>query len=160
MLILTGTSVVYYGDEFGKLNYEDYYREQIQLTGKDDTRFLVRGRLDWDELDRHLKDDDNFHTKVFTMISAMLDARQSTKVFGRGTTNFMESQNELLVYTRETEKEKVLVINNLSDADQQFENPFQDNDLMILHIEEFGMDDEIQAMKFGPHGFAWFKVLF
>ena len=159
MLTLTGTPVVYYGDEFGKLNDEDYYTEQIKLTGKDDTRFLVRGRVDWEELEGILKDDDNFHTKVFAMISAMLEARKSSSVFGRGTTNFMDSQKELLIYTRETEKEKVLVINNLSDKEQIFENPFPDNDLMILHLEEFFMDDADDKMKFGPHGFAWFKVL-
>jgi len=46
MLTLPGTPVIYYGDEFGKFNDEEYYREQIKLTGKDDTRFLVRGKID------------------------------------------------------------------------------------------------------------------
>ena len=61
MLTLTGTPVIYYGDEFGKLNDETYYNEQIRLTGKDDTRFLVRGRIDWDQLEADLSDENNFH---------------------------------------------------------------------------------------------------
>jgi maltose alpha-D-glucosyltransferase / alpha-amylase len=44
MLTLPGTPVVYYGDEFGKLNDEKYYQEMKIVVGKDDTRFLVRGR--------------------------------------------------------------------------------------------------------------------
>ncbi len=55
MLTLPGTPVVYYGDEFGKQNDIAFYEEQIKLTGKDDTRFLVRGRVDWDELENQLK---------------------------------------------------------------------------------------------------------
>ncbi len=159
MLSLTGTPVVYYGDEFGKFNDEKYYQEQIKLTGKDDTRFFVRGRVDWEDLEKVLKDEDNFHTKVFRMISAMLSARNSVKVFGRGDTRFLESQQEIIAYTRQFDGEKVLVVNNLSDTDQVFEHPFPDNDLVILHLEEFAMDDEFQTMKFGSHGFAWFKVI-
>jgi maltose alpha-D-glucosyltransferase/alpha-amylase len=32
MLTLIGTPVVYYGDEFGKLNDESFYKEMIKLT--------------------------------------------------------------------------------------------------------------------------------
>ena len=159
MLSLTGTPVVYYGDEFGKFNDEKYYREQIKLTGKDDTRFLVRGRVDWDDIERVLRDEDNFHTRVYRMISSMLSARNSVNVFGRGDTRFLESQKEILSYVRELNGEKVLVVNNLSDTDQRIEHPFPNNDLVILHLEEFTMDDLSNSMKFGPHGFAWFKIL-
>ncbi|MEZ5149518.1 MAG: alpha-amylase family glycosyl hydrolase, partial [Bacteroidales bacterium] len=47
MLSLPGTPIVYYGDEFGKLNDHEYYKEMIKLSGKDDTRFLVRGKIHW-----------------------------------------------------------------------------------------------------------------
>lgn len=159
MLTLTGTPVVYYGDEFGKLNDDEYYREQIRLTGKDDTRFFVRGCVDWEDLDKVLKDEDNFHTRVFRMISAMLNARKSMKVFGRGETHFLESQDQILVYERVLPEEKVLVLNNLSASDQAIANPHADKNLVVLHAEEFTMDTDSQKMKFGPHGFAWFALL-
>jgi maltose alpha-D-glucosyltransferase/alpha-amylase len=159
MLTLTGTPVVYYGDEFGKFNDETYYREQIQLTGKDDTRFFVRGRVDWDDLDKVLQNEDNFHTRVFRMISAMLNARKSMKVFGRGETLFLESQKEILIYERILPNEKVLVVNNLSDSNQAIANPYADKNLVVLHAEEFTMDTDSQQMKFGSHGFAWFVIL-
>jgi len=83
MLTLLGTPVVYYGDEFGKLNDEKYYNEQIKLTGKDDTRFLVRGRIDWEKLENDLGQPENFHAQVFNLISNMLNTRKNFLAFGR-----------------------------------------------------------------------------
>lgn len=159
MLTLTGTPVVYYGDEFGKLNDEKYYTEQIKLTGKDDSRFLVRGRIDWDKLANEMKKSEGFHSKVFSMISNMLAARKSMKVFGRGTTNFLDAPKQILAYTREMPGEEVLVVNNLSSSNSAYIHPFPDKDLVVLHAEGFQMDDATQNMKFEPHGFAWFAVI-
>jgi len=159
MLTLTGTPVVYYGDEFGKLNDEEYYAEQIQLTGKNDTRFLVRGRIDWERLNQNLKNEDNFHAKVFQMISNMLKARRSMKVFGRGETNFLDSPDYILSYMREMENEKVLVVNNLSSDAKSYPHPLPESNLIILHSEGFLMDDENQLLKMEPHGFVWFALL-
>lgn len=159
MLTLTGTPVVYYGDEFGKLNDEEYYAEQIKLTGKDDTRFLVRGRIDWDKLKNELKNKEDFHSRVFEMISNMLSARKSMKVFGRGSTNFLNSSKQILAYTREVDGEKAMVVNNLSKSDHVFNHPLPEQSLIVLHAEGFAMDDNSQLMKFEPHGFAWFAVV-
>lgn len=159
MLTLTGTPVVYYGDEFGKLNDEAYYAEQIKLTGKDDTRFLVRGRVDWDFVEQELKKEQGFHASVFKMISAMLNARQAMKVFGRGVTEFLKVQDAVLAYTRKMDEEEVLVVNNLSSSRQVIEHPFPDRNMVILHAEGFLADDASQVLKFEPHGFAWFALL-
>ena len=159
MLTITGSPVVYYGDEFGKLNDEEYYHEQIKLTGKDDTRFLVRGRIDWQVLENVLKDKENFHSVIYTTIKNMLAARQSMKVFGRGETRFLGSPNEILAYVREMPGEKVLVVNNLSSEPQTFNHPFPDENLVVLHNEGFLMDDHREEIKLEPHGFVWFVVV-
>ena len=93
------------------------------------------------------------------MISAMLEARKSMKVFGRGKTNFLPSPENLLIYTREMPGEKVVILNNLSSQDQKAAHPVPDSNLVILHAEGFTMDEENQVMKFEPHGFAWFAVM-
>jgi len=166
MLTLTGTPVVYYGDEFGKLNDEKYYAEQIKLTGKDDTRFLVRGRVDWEQLAEDLKDENNFHALVYKMLKAMLNTRSSLKVFGRGDTHFFEINNEkgistenALAYRRTFEDEEIIIVNNMSGKNQEFQHPAPDNNLIVLHAEGFLMDDSRSMMKFEPHGFAWFKQI-
>ncbi len=164
MLTLLGTPVVYYGDEFGKLNDSDFYKEQIQLTGKDDTRFLVRGRINWEQLESDLRQPDNFHTEVFNTISGLLNTRKEHKVFGRGELDFVDVRNQgnevphqILAYLRTYENEKVLVINNLSSEKQVIRNPLEESNLALLTMNGFTMDDE--SMVFQPRGFAWFLVV-
>lgn len=164
MLTLTGTPVVYYGDEFGKLNDESYYQEQIKLTGKDDTRFLVRGRIDWQQLDQHLKDENNFHTKVFNLISSLLNTRKDFSAFGRGSLDFTDTTDSngklldhVLSYERVFENQRILVVNNLSNKTQIIENPLADNDLAVLNMNGFSMDNDM--FKLEPHGFVWMLIV-
>jgi len=149
MLTLVGSPVVYYGDEFGKLNDDKYYAEQIKLTGKDDTRFLVRGRIDWNKLETNLKDEDNFHTKVYQTIKEMLNTRKQFNVFGRGASEFIETpdlmtgkNNNVLSYFRIYDDVKVLVVNNLSNQEVHITNPLPDEDLAILFPKGFNFDQE------------------
>ena len=156
MLTLTGTPVVYYGDEFGKLNDEDYYKEQIKLTGKDDTRFLVRGRIDWETVENELKNKDSFHYKVYETISGMLNKRQSVKVFGRGKTEFVESAKPVIAYYRTSEDEQAFVVNNLSGDKTDFEIPDEIKDYEILYQKGAKICGNIIELE--PHGFIWLTV--
>lgn len=160
MLTITGTPVVYYGDEFGKLNDEKYYEEQIIQNGKDDTRFLVRGRIDWDNLDENLKDEDNFHFKVKSLISNMLNERKAIKAFGRGNTEFLDLGDErLLAYHRIYNDENIVVINNLSSSAMAINNPFADKDLAVIMPNGFSFDQSSDRLLFEPHGFVWLRIL-
>ncbi|MBN2639351.1 MAG: alpha-glucosidase C-terminal domain-containing protein [Bacteroidales bacterium] len=166
MLTMTGSPVVYYGDEFGKLNDEKYYHEQIQLTGKDDTRFLVRGRIDWKQLNEDLKDPENFHSKVYAVIKSLLNTRRDHKAFGRGTTKFMDvkdlkgnTREEILAYQRITQEEHILVINNLSSESIEIQNPMPDRSVFVLNLNGFIYDGENETMTLEPNGFVWLGVL-
>lgn len=166
MLTLTGTPVVYYGDEFGKWNDEKYYAEQIKLTGKDDTRFLVRGRIDWEKLQENLNDEENFHSKVFELISNMLNTRKDEKVFGRGETDFIRIETvegkqteKVLAYTRKYKEEELLLINNLSSQPTNIKNPFPDKDLMLLFPQGFSVDDNNSSLHLEAYGFVWLRVI-
>ena len=166
MLTLTGTPVVYYGDEFGKWNDEKYYAEQIKLTGKDDTRFLVRGRIDWEKLQENLKDEENFHSRVFELISNMLNTRKDEKVFGRGKTDFIRIETteggqteKVLAYTRKYKGEELLLIHNLSSEPMCIKNPFPEKDLMLLFPQGFSVDDENSSLRFDAYGFVWLRVI-
>lgn len=166
MLTLLGTPVVYYGDEFGKLNDEKFYHEQIKLTGKDDTRFLVRGRIDWSKLENDFKQPDNFHAQVYNLISNMLNTRKDYLSFGRGSLNFInildntgEPTSKVLAYLREYEDEKILMINNLSSIKLEIRQPMDDKDIAVLFLNGFSMNDDNGTMIFEPHGFGWFMVL-
>lgn len=166
MLTLPGTPVVYYGDEFGKLNDEKFYQEQIKLTGKDDTRYLVRGKIDWNALENDLRQPENFHAQVYNLISTMLNTRKDYLSFGRGSLNFVDIQestgeptSKALAYLREYKDEKILVINNLSSKKLVIRHPMDDHDLAVLFLNGFLMDDQEGTMIFKPHGTAWFLIL-
>ncbi len=124
MLTLPGTPIIYYGDEYGKLNDTDYYKEMIKHTGKDDTRFLVRGKIDWEALGKELSNPDSFHTKVFTKIKTMVNTRNRFRCFGRGDIHWIdvyddkgEKKNEVLAFIRTYDNEKLLIVHNLSDRE-------------------------------------------
>ncbi len=166
MLTLLGTPVVYYGDEFGKLNDEKFYKEQIKRTGKDDTRFLVRGRIDWEEMEKEINNPDSFHAKVYSLLTSMINTRNEYKAFGRGSLEFVDMKNqegevvnEVLSYERIYEDERMLVVNNLSDKSVEFVHPCDDHDLAVLHFNGFFMNDAENTMALEPHGVAWFMIL-
>jgi len=121
MLTLPGTPVIYYGDEFGKFNDEDYYRMMKTAVGKDDTRFLVRGKIDWDQVVSALARPGSFESLVFTRVRSMLHARNAYPVFGRGKLTWVDLQKpdgrkagEIMAYYRTHNDLKILVVQNLS----------------------------------------------
>lgn len=124
MLSLPGTPIIYYGDEFGKLNDKEYYKEMIRLSGKDDTRFLVRGKIDWHALETELEDENSFASRVFVQSENLLKTRKKYKCFGRGSIEWITVEDdrgnivdEVLSYIRNYKNEKVLVLNNLSEKE-------------------------------------------
>ncbi|MDR2083548.1 MAG: alpha-glucosidase C-terminal domain-containing protein [Bacteroidales bacterium] len=121
ILTLPGTPIIYYGDEFAKANDEKYYDEQIKITGKNDTRFLARGRIDWTNVEKKLSDENYISNKVFSELKKMIKERNSTHVFGCGTIDWIDVKNDsILAYYRIYKDEKFLILNNLSDKEQSF----------------------------------------
>jgi maltose alpha-D-glucosyltransferase/alpha-amylase len=124
MLTLPGTPVIYYGDEFGKLNDEDYYREMKKTVGKDDTRFLVRGKIDWKHVGSALARPGSYEDDVFTRVRSMIHERNAYQVFGRGKLTWADLQKpdgrpagEIMAYYREFDNKNILVVQNLSAED-------------------------------------------
>jgi len=157
MLTLPGTPVIYYGDEFGKENDQRYYEEMIKLTGKDDTRFLVRGKINWTLREAQLSDPSTFQYRLFTRIQNMLEVRQQTGVFGTGSMKFVDfADNEaVLAYLRENENHKIIVVQNLSAKPQ------------TVSLKDFGatavdllQDKEVDLGEFTlkPFAYHWLKI--
>ncbi len=155
ILTLPGTPVIYYGDEFGKFNDEAYYNEMIRLTGKDDTRFLVRGKIDWQELAENLENPDSFSSHIYTKLKTMLYIRNQHKTFGRGSIEFItlpESENgNLLSFVRSWVNEKWLIIHNMTD---------QAINIVLPSFAGKSVDVFIGStpMNIAPYGFSWIKI--
>ncbi len=166
MLTLPGTPIIYYGDEFGKLNDETYYNEKIKETGKDDTRFLVRGKIDWGQLKKDLKDKESLSSKVSDKISKQIKKRKKYKAFGRGSIFWIDAKNlngsdnnHVLVYIRKWKSQRILIIQNLSDQTQTFGLNILPE---ISWIDMFGnkakYNEKEQAMTMNPFEYLWVKL--
>jgi maltose alpha-D-glucosyltransferase / alpha-amylase len=154
ILTLPGTPVIYYGDEFGKLNDESYYNEMIRLTGKDDTRFLVRGKIDWKQLDIDLADPSTFSSRVSSKLKRMLKTRRQYKAFGRGTFVFGNlsgnSAGSILAYERVFGNEKMLIIHNMTDQPVEFQLPSG-----LTSGKELLQQSWSTRMTLEAYGFRW-----
>ncbi len=155
ILTLPGTPVIYYGDEFGKLNDEAYYNEMISLTGKDDTRFLCRGKIDWTELAQNLTNPGSLSSKIYQKLKLMLHIRNEHKTFGRGSIEFITLPNTdnvgLLSFIRSYENDKWLIIHNMTDKIVKIKLPsFAEQSLNVF--------DNNSSLKIEPYGFKWFDV--
>jgi maltose alpha-D-glucosyltransferase/alpha-amylase len=166
MLTLPGTPVIYYGDEFGKLNDERYYQEMILLTGKNDTRFLVRGKVDWDEVQKQLKISDSYFSGVFSQVKRQINTRRHHKCFGRGDIHWMDASNasgkslkQVMSFIRNYDEEKILVLINLSPAEAQVVLPAGmnrqgDEDLLGNRIVRY----EYYQILMPPYGYLWLNI--
>jgi maltose alpha-D-glucosyltransferase / alpha-amylase len=148
MLTLPGTPVIYYGDEFGKRNDLEYYQEQIKLTGKDDTRFLVRGRIDWVALSVAINNDKSFESKVLGRVMHMLSVRNKHKCFGRGDIFWLTPAH---------------VTSGNTDAILAFDRTYKDEAMRLIHnlspvTQTVYFDDMNDAITLQPYGYRWIEV--
>jgi len=166
MLTLPGTPIIYYGDEFGKLNDEAYYREKIVEIGKDDTRFLVRGKIDWQQLEKDLQNSNSFSAQVFGKISQLVKTRKQYAAFGRGSIKWLEAKdsagipnNHIMAYIRSWEDQKLLILHNLSDQPQTFHLVFEgEPGEKDLFGKKIAFDKNAGEIVMKPLDYLWIKL--
>jgi maltose alpha-D-glucosyltransferase/alpha-amylase len=101
---------------------------------------------------------------LLSWMKRMIQLRRSTRVFGRGSINFLRPANHrVLAYVRQLGDERVLVINNLSSSAHAVEldlNQFEG----LIPIEMFGgnpfprIKRQPYLVTLGPHQFYWFRL--
>ncbi|MBU2465956.1 MAG: alpha-glucosidase C-terminal domain-containing protein, partial [Bacteroidetes bacterium] len=138
-----------------------YYEEMIHQTGKDDTRFLVRGKINWPLREAQLNDPSTFQYRVFHRIQKLLELRRKLGVFGQGSLEFIEpdaqdTQNPaVLAYIRKLGETRVLVVQNLSSKPQlaRFES-ISATGINLLQDSVIALDEIILK----PYAYHWIKI--
>ena len=162
MFSLLGTPIVFYGDEFAKPNDMNFYTEQVALTKIKDSRYLVRGRMNWDDVEEKLKGD-NLASNIYSFMRRIIAARKAHPVLGRGSLAFLSVKDsdgkaikEVLAYNRfmeDDQEKKVMIIQNLSDRQISIIPPeviSKNKDLMgtTIKINE-------KTLTLSPYEFLW-----
>jgi len=130
MFTLLGTPIVYYGDEFGKGNDVDFYNKIFAESGYADTRYLGRGTIDWNLVEKLLSDESSLGYQLYHELKSMIAVRAKHPAFGRGLLEFIDIKDHndvinkhILAYKRSYKDDSVYVIQNLSSDDQKFNVP-------------------------------------
>ena len=150
---MPGTPVIYYGDEFGKANDEDYYKYQIEITGHDDTRNLVRGKVDWQNVKIKLDENESFENKIFNGLKSMIKARKDNSAMIYGSLKFINKESSLLTFERQTENERFVFIHNLSDKEASVDRMIEIGDEIIWGKNSLDNRNKIIS----PKSVLWIK---
>ena len=179
LLSLPGSPVLYYGDEIGMgdnvyLGDRNGVRTPMQWTGGWNGAF---SSADPERLYQPLISNPVYgyqavnvesqrrqENSLLNWTKRLIQVRRSTRVFGRGTVEFLKPANHrVLAYVRSLDSEKVLVVNNLSGTAQAVELDLREF-AGAIPIEMFGRSlfprirERPYVMTLGPYDFFWFKL--
>jgi maltose alpha-D-glucosyltransferase / alpha-amylase len=176
---LPGSPVLYYGDEIGMgdniyLGDRNGVRTPMQwdsgwnggFSEADPERLylpLVAGQLSGYQI-VNVRAQSRLDHSLFSWLRRLIRVRKSTRVFGRGTLEFLRPRNHrVLSYLRHLDGETILVVNNLSGAAQALELDLQAH-AGAVPIEMFGgnLFPRIGKLPYlltlGPYQFFWFRL--
>ncbi|HNQ68773.1 MAG TPA: alpha-amylase family glycosyl hydrolase [Bacteroidales bacterium] len=152
---LPGTPVIYYGDEFGKPNDEDYYNAQILLTGHNDTRNRVRGKVNWNELEQKLNNKKSLEYRIFHSLKNMIASRKKNPAFSMGSMVFVDAPDNILAFKREYNGNKLFVVYNLGDSAVSIEKLLPEKHDIIYG----NFQNNENSKLIGSHKTIWFKFV-
>jgi maltose alpha-D-glucosyltransferase / alpha-amylase len=176
---LTGTPVIYYGDEIGMgdniyLGDRDSVRTPMQWSADRNAGFSSASRQ---RLYLPVVADSEYHYETVNVeaqqnnpysllwwMKRLIALRKRYQAFGRGTLTFLTPENrKILAFVREYGDERILVVANLSRFVQAAELDLSDSCGMVP-VEIFGQTEfpSIGELPYfvtlGPHSFYWFSL--
>jgi maltose alpha-D-glucosyltransferase/alpha-amylase len=179
LMSLPGSPILYYGDEIGMgdnvyLGDRNGVRTPMQWTGGVNAGFssadperlwlpLISNAL-YGYQAVNVESQQRNPTSLLNWTRRLIEVRRSTRVFGRGTIEFLKPDNHrVLAFTRTFGREIVLSVNNLAGTAQVLE-------LDLAHlagaipIEMFGgsifprIGSGPYIMMMGAYDFYWFRL--
>ncbi|HEX6880802.1 MAG TPA: alpha-glucosidase C-terminal domain-containing protein, partial [Terriglobales bacterium] len=179
LMSLPGTPIIYYGDEIGMgdnvlLGDRNGVRTPMQWSGGWNAGFstadpetlyaplILNPLYGYQAINVHSQQRSDH--SLLSWMKRLIAVRKSTRVFGAGSIEFLQPANHrVLAYVRQLENERVLVVNNLSNAAQAVELDLRKYKGYLL-IEMFGKNifprigDSQYLLTMGPYQFYWFRL--
>jgi maltose alpha-D-glucosyltransferase/alpha-amylase len=180
LMSLPGAPVIYYGDEIGMgdniyLGDRNSVRTPMQWNGGTNAGFssadperlyssLVANTV-YGYQAVNVESQRRFDHSLLCWMKSLIRARNSVRVFGRGSIEFLwPSNHRILAYVRQWGEETVLVVNNLSSSAQAVE---LDMHCYINYIpiemssgNRFpGFEKRPYLLTLGSYQFYWFRLL-
>ena len=179
LLSLTGTPVLYYGDELGMgdnifLADRDGVRTPMQWSNDRNAGFssanpqslylpvIIDPEYHYETVNAEAQHANP--NSLLWWIRNMLHLRRRHPVFGRGTFRWLEPFNpHVLAFLREYEEETILVVANLTADAQYVELDLGEfngaRPIELLGATDFPHIGELPyLLTLGPHGFFWFEL--
>ncbi len=179
LLTFIGSPVIYYGDEIGMgddiwLEDRDGVRTPMQWSDAPNARFSTAPE---DEVYEKVIDDGTYGYQqvnvqaqlddpdsLLNWMKRVIGVRKEHPAFGRGDLDLLAPDNPaILAYVRSYLQEEIVVVNNLSDAPQDFQLALPQNatsQLVDLFTgETIALDaDHTCALHLDRYGYRWFKL--
>jgi maltose alpha-D-glucosyltransferase / alpha-amylase len=179
LMSLPGSPILYYGDEIGMgdnvyLGDRNSVRTPMQWNGGVNAGFssadperlwlpLISNAL-YGYQAVNVDSQQRNPTSLFNWTRRLIEVRRSTRVFGRGSIEFLKPDNHrVLAFTRTIGRESVLAVNNLAGTAQAVELHLS-RFAGAIPVEMFGasvfprINHEPYVMMMGPYNFYWFRL--
>ncbi|MGK7393490.1 MAG: maltose alpha-D-glucosyltransferase [Candidatus Cyclobacteriaceae bacterium M3_2C_046] len=176
---MTGTPVIYYGDEIGMgdnyyLGDRDGVRTPMQWSADRNAGFsdtnpqklylpvILDPEYQYEAV--NVETQQNNLSSLFWWMKRVINMRKQYKAFSRGDIKFLSPSNaKVLAFLRTYEEEIILVIANLSRFSQAVELDMRDykeyTPIEVFSHNNFPtIKDEPYLVTLGPHGYYWFLL--
>ncbi|MDO4620976.1 MAG: amylosucrase, partial [Lachnospiraceae bacterium] len=154
LLTQSGIPVLYSGDEIGQLNDYTYHEDPLKW---EDSRFLHRGNLHWDEVALR-NDPETRQGRIFSELRKLEELRRTHEVFESAADAWIiEPYNDhILAVGRYYNGEKLIALFNFSEYDETawINEPEDYIDLMT------GEPRQAKAVGVPAYSFAWLLTRF
>lgn len=149
MLFTTeGSPIIYYGDEIALENDYDFYNKMIEKTGFKDSRFLNRGPINWEDINKKLDDENTKEYKVYSKIKEMLRVRKDNIEFFEQKGEVIPMKDKAIYVVKKRYENKMLwAFHNLT------------NEIKELNLKKEGLElfenRKVNELKLRPYEYTW-----
>ena len=172
MLTMPGSPVFYYGDEIGmgddiRLFDRNGVRTLMQWDNTKNGGFSTADKTIMPVIDDpvygyrkvNVADQEKDPDSHLNMIRSLMSTRKASDALCRGKLIWLTDDGDdipVLAYIRESENDKVWVIQNMTDQERTFEVDLPEGEYTDLNHPEFIMKGKASAkVDLGPRGFVW-----